>query len=63
MKHGMRRGRFTGRRCGKRRHASEGKAAAHARSLIVKGDPQGDRLNTYWCGDCRAWHVGHKAVK
>lgn len=44
-------------RTGKIRHATEGAAYAHLRSL--EHDRGEIRLNVYRCAHCGCWHVGH----
>lgn len=48
-------------RSGKVRYLSA-HVAEHARTLLVKHDPdpaRAARLEVFWCGSCRDWHVGH----
>lgn len=53
------------RTCGqkKNRHHTRVEADAHRASLEAwereHGPARPGRLNTYWCPDCGAWHVGH----
>jgi ribosomal protein L44E len=50
------------RRCSKKSHAERERAEAHKLELLQKGDdPYPKALRTYWCGYCRAWHVGHSS--
>jgi hypothetical protein len=50
------------RRCAKRRHSEREAAEQHKRHLLEKGDDECPKaLRTYWCGYCRAWHVGHSS--
>lgn len=44
---------------GKRRFAVRDHARKALRHLKATGDHYADRLRTYRCPDCDAWHVGH----
>lgn len=44
----------------KERHASQGAALAHMRSLLKTGrEKDASRINVYRCKFCGTWHVGH----
>jgi hypothetical protein len=49
------------RHCGqKERHPDQADALEHRARLIAAGtDPEAHLLDTYPCGYCGAWHVGH----
>lgn len=47
--------------CWNKKHSTVGSAEAQLRSLL-RLEPEG-KFETYWCGQCQAFHVGHRIKK
>jgi hypothetical protein len=50
--------------CGKKRHyirpAADGHRAALEREEELNGATKPGTIGTYWCEQCKAYHVGHR---